>query len=278
MYPVIDYVKKWISAQLSLGEFCTRKSVMRRSLTMAIRIAVIAYAMNVAAHFVLYWTDLLPYGLFPALVLATCLTPPVSFIVAFVAYYVVGMALFELSVSHREFERISRTDALSGLLNRRAFMECFDKTDNRAALVLFDIDRFKAVNDTYGHAAGDQVIVSVANSLSEAFADGHIVARFGGEEFTVLILGLTDRECQDRADKARELVASRPFKFASEERTTTVSAGISSCRDYPDFTSLFSAADKALYLAKASGRNRVMHEHELAPLLQSSMNDERRTG
>ena len=274
---MIEHAKRWISGQLSLGEFSTRRSVLRRSLIMAVRIAIIAYTMNVLAHLVLYATGLLPYGLLPALVLATCLTPPVSFIVASIAYYVVGMAVFELSVSHREFERISRTDALSGLLNRRAFMDAYDKAASRSALILFDIDRFKTVNDLLGHAAGDAVIVAVAEDLAAAFADGHIVSRFGGEEFAVLVIGLAAGEVRARAERARSIIGSRPLSLSGTAGTITVSAGIADCRDHPEFSTLFSAADRALYLAKASGRDRVMHEDDLLSLDPMAQAEKRRS-
>jgi len=275
MTPVVN---AWIIRKIAIGGFSHRRDVFRFALTRTIITTAAAVLLNFAMYQVLG-----RFGIFNIVIPAdsvadTIVTALVAGPISFLAFYLVGSAIYDLAVSRDAFERISRTDALSGLLNRRAFMECFDKTDSRAALVLFDIDRFKAVNDTYGHAAGDQVIVSVANSLSEAFADGHVVARFGGEEFTVLMLGLTDRECQDRADKARELISRRPFEFAFETRTITISAGHASCRDYPDFTTLFSAADRALYLAKASGRNRVMHARDLTPLLKSAINDERRTG
>jgi diguanylate cyclase (GGDEF)-like protein len=278
MGPVIEYAKRWVSDQLSLGEFSSRRSVKRRALIMAIRIAIFAYGLNVCAHFALYWCDLLPYGLAPALVIATILTPAVSLPVAFFAYYVVGMAVYELSLSHREFERISRTDALSGLLNRRAFMDNFARMQNPSAMILFDIDRFKSINDTHGHADGDRVIVSVAEELTRMFVGGHVVARFGGEEFAVLLIGLTADECLQGAESARALIASRPFELSSGVRTITVSAGIADCRDHDDFTSLFSAADKALYLAKASGRNRVMHARDLAVLTPPTTTDDRLAG
>ena len=262
---MINYVKKWISRQLSLGEFTSRRSVIRKSLIMAVRIAILAYGMNVAAHLLLYATDLLPYGLLPALVLATALTPAVSLTVAFVAYYVVGMAVYELSIQRTEFERLSRTDSLTGLYNRHAFMQAYERCRGSASLALFDIDRFKSVNDSYGHAIGDDVIVVMAEELTRVF-QGQFVARFGGEEFVALMTGLTSQECRLLVENAREAVAARAVDVGSGEINVTISAGIAEGRDHGEFRSLFAAADKALYLAKASGRNRVVHHREISDL------------
>jgi diguanylate cyclase (GGDEF)-like protein len=253
---MIERTKRWISKQLALGEFASPQAVVRRSLTMAIRIAVLAYGMNVCAHIVLSSTGLLPYGLFPALVIATVLTPAVSLIVAFIAYYVVGMAVYDLGASRSEFQRMSREDPLTGLLNRRAFIDAYENASNRSALVLFDIDRFKSVNDTYGHGVGDDVIVAVASRLAEVFGYPHHVSRFGGEEFVILLRGLSAPECDALVDAARQRISEDgpgdcPVRV-------TASAGYAACRPGADFREMFAAADSALYFAKISGRNRAI--------------------
>jgi diguanylate cyclase (GGDEF)-like protein len=266
---VIDHVKNWINRQLSLGEFTSRRSVVVRAGVMAVRIAVLAYTMNVIAHFGLYWAGLLPYDLFPALVLATCLTPPVSLIVAFAAYYVVGMAVFELHVQRSEFERLSRTDSLTGLNNRHAFLQAFDQSPEAATLVLFDIDRFKQVNDGHGHAAGDEVIMMMAEELRQTFAE-HFVARLGGEEFVVLIRGLAREACMALVEDARQSIASRRVRSGEGDVAVTVSAGVADRYGGEEFRSLFAAADKALYLAKAAGRNRAVHAQDLGSVFPPS--------
>jgi diguanylate cyclase (GGDEF)-like protein len=263
---MVGRTKRWIIRKLELGEFASRRQVVLRSAIMAGRIAFIAYAMNVGLHFLLYWAGLMPYDLVAALILATALTPGVSFVVAFAAYYVVGMAVFELSVARGEFERISRVDPLSGLLNRRAFMDIYNTATDKAALVLFDLDKFKAINDTYGHGVGDEVIVAVAEELSHIFRNGHVVARFGGEEFVVLLRGISDRLSCDLVENACQSVSDRVIRTVDGDLSFTVSAGVGEAHDGLDFRELFADADKALYLAKALGRNRVVSARDLAAL------------
>ncbi len=257
--------RNWIVRQLTLGEFSSRRAVVWRAVWMAAKIAMLAYGLNICAHLTLVAFDLLPYDLFPALVIATVLTPPVSFVVAVIAYSVVGFAIYDLGVSRSELERISRIDMLSGLLNRRAFHKAFDDSRGDASLVLFDIDRFKAVNDTFGHSAGDDVIAAVAEVIRQTFAD-EICARIGGEEFAVL----WPRDCAgaiaERADLVRQRVAA--LEVASGERNVriTISGGIADLASDRGFNEIFSEADRALYVAKASGRNRIVRHRDIDSL------------
>ncbi|MBW8298131.1 MAG: GGDEF domain-containing protein [Hydrogenophaga sp.] len=258
--------RNWIVRQLTLGEFSSRRAVVRRAIWMATKIAMLAYGLNLCAHFVLVAFDLLPYDLFPALVIATVLTPPVSFVVAVIAYAVVGFAIYDLGVSRSELERISRIDMLSGLLNRRAFHKAFDDSRGDASLVLFDIDRFKAVNDTFGHSAGDDVIAAVAEVIRETFADGEVCARIGGEEFAVLWSRDGASAIAERADMVRQRVAA--LEVAAGERTVriTISGGIADLAGARGFNEIFSEADRALYVAKASGRNRIVRHRDIDSL------------
>lgn len=258
--------RNWIVRQLTLGEFSSRRAVVWRAVWMAAKIAMLAYGLNICAHFGLVAFGLLPYDLFPALVIATVLTPPVSFIVAVIAYAVVGFAIYDLGVSRSELERISRIDMLSGLLNRRAFQKAFDDSHGDASLVLFDIDRFKAVNDTFGHSAGDDVIAAVAEVIRETFADGEICARIGGEEFAVLWSRDDAATIAERADLARQRVAA--LKVAAGERSVriTISGGIADLGGARGFNEIFSEADRALYVAKASGRNRIVRHRDIDSL------------
>lgn len=255
--------RDWIVRQLTLGEFNSRGDVFRRASWMAFKIAVLAYGMNIVAHFGLYGTGLLPYGLFPALVIATVLTPPVSFIVAIVAYSVVGLAVYDLSVSRRELERLSRTDMLSGLLNRRAFHDAFDASTGDLTMALFDIDRFKSVNDTHGHKAGDDVIVAVADMLRQIYGQDHVCARIGGEEFAVLSRQISDGDSLALAESARSAIAAMPIPVASGVVHVTISGGIARSTAGEDFGEMFAAADSALYLAKAGGRNRMIRARDI---------------
>ena len=256
----------WIVRQLTLGEFSSRRAVVWRSVWMAAKIAMLAYGLNICAHLLLVSLDLLPYDLFPALVIATVLTPPVSFVVAVFAYMVVGFAVYDLRVSRAELERISRIDMLSGLLNRRAFQKAFDDGRGEASLILFDIDRFKAVNDSFGHSIGDNVIAAVADVIRNTFDEDEICARIGGEEFAVLWAGTTIDAMAERAELARRRVEALELFAGDRSVRVTISGGMADLADGRDFNEIFSEADRALYVAKASGRNRIVRHWDIESL------------
>ena len=158
---------------------------------------------------------------------------------------------------------LASTDPLTGLLNRRAFEERFEdmmaanRQDQRSlAFVIIDIDHFKSVNDTYGHAAGDDVLTELAGVLSREFSGRDLVARFGGEEFCLLIDAGNPEVAEARVEALRSYIAQR--RFASVDHMT-VSIGLAHVSDSlpVPFSSYYLAADAALYAAKAAGRNRM---------------------
>lgn len=165
---------------------------------------------------------------------------------------------------HQEAQRLSITDGLTGLWNYRYFQMNFDKEIERAsrfqrplALLIFDLDKFKQVNDVFGHQRGDSVLIELATRVKGAIREVDTLARYGGEEF-VLILPETDLEGATlAAGKICELVRQRSFGTAGEEAIkVTVSVGIAV---YPDHgrsgASLIRSADAALYSAKEAGRD-----------------------
>ena len=155
------------------------------------------------------------------------------------------------------------TDGLTGLRNHRAFQEQLALAWEQSvryrhplSLVLLDVDHFKAFNDTFGHPAGDAALCKVATVLQACARTTDFVARYGGEEF-VLLLPETDAE---GAVRAAERIRAALAEQAWEYRAITVSGGVATCT--PDLDSpaaLLETADKALYAAKAAGRNRVTH-------------------
>ncbi len=167
-------------------------------------------------------------------------------------------------------EREARTDPLTGLPNRAHIDDVLADggwlvTRARATIVV-DVDHFKDVNDTYGHLVGDEVLRLVARRLSAAARSGDIVARWGGEEFCVLMLGQGDAHGRDgtSARLARRIVdtiAATPFHTSAGDLAVTVSAGSaalsSACATAPE---LLRAADRAMYAAKRRGRNRAEHD------------------
>ena len=159
-------------------------------------------------------------------------------------------------------------DPLTNLYNRRYFD---NKTVNIIAgqiseqkplsLMIADIDKFKTVNDTYGHLMGDQVLIEAANRLKDAVAENGGVYRFGGEEFVVLLEGKTLEEAASLAELIRQNIAKDKFKISSEpfEIPVTISLGVATLNDRDtEISSLIARADQGLYQAKDAGRNKVM--------------------
>lgn len=255
---MVGIARRWIIDQLMFGGFESYRDVCRKAVWVSLKLSALAYGINLCAHFVLHGFDLLPYGLGPALIIATVLTPPITFILAIATYISVGFAIHDLGVSRAELERLSRTDTLSGLLNRRAFLDQFERCEGEKAMLVFDIDRFKAVNDSHGHLVGDEVIVKVARMLTTVFGERCVCARIGGEEFAVFSRDMAFAEFAVLGESARRSVAAMPVSAEDETFSVTVSGGLTSALPGQDFGEVFSRADKSLYLAKTSGRNRIV--------------------
>jgi diguanylate cyclase (GGDEF)-like protein/PAS domain S-box-containing protein len=173
-----------------------------------------------------------------------------------------------LQAANRELELLATTDALTGLWNRRALdervrreLDRADRYGDELALVLFDIDHFKAINDRFGHPAGDRVLVELARRVRAQLRDSDGVGRWGGEEFLVLMPHCSAREARRLAEKLRRLVEASPF---GEVGTVTASFGVAQRRPLEPAEAWFRRVDGALYRAKQAGRNRV----ELDPELQ----------
>lgn len=161
----------------------------------------------------------------------------------------------------------ARTDGLTGLANRRAFDSCLDEKFAEFAnqgepfsLVLVDIDFFKKINDTYGHPAGDSVLREMARRLSDHLSDAFQVARFGGEEFAILLPGGL-AETATQIDAVRIEIVQELFPTESESLKVTMSCGVAQVEPNERIGKLVRRADEALYAAKLGGRNRV-YKHD----------------
>lgn len=169
----------------------------------------------------------------------------------------------EIEVLRGEVEAVkgdATHDALTGLLNRRGALDRLRSLDARgtAWLALADVDHFKAINDRLGHSVGDRVLTGVAASLSQSFGE-HVVARWGGEEFLIVITGVDDDEAQEVCERARETLAARSFRLRSSDRPVgkvTVSIGVAAVTA-AGVEDAIEAADRNLYAAKRGGRDRV---------------------
>ena len=150
------------------------------------------------------------------------------------------------------FEQLALRDGLTGLWNRRAYddrlLEMSDEPDG--SMLLLDVDNFKSVNDSYGHEAGDEALIAVGNAILRSIRPTDFGARFGGDEFVVLLPGMRALEATDLAERIRAAVETDP-----RDPPLTVSIGVSDLTDDSRLTSL--AVDKALYQAKRAGRNQV---------------------
>ncbi|GAA0240588.1 diguanylate cyclase [Cryptosporangium japonicum] len=159
-------------------------------------------------------------------------------------------------------------DPLTGLHNRRYLADALaERAGERICVALVDIDHFKHVNDTWGHAVGDDVLVGVARELSEGQPPGVVVARNGGEEFVLVFPGVTADEGRARVEALRARVAARPFPAGDGVLRVTFSAGVAAADGRFDADALLEGADRALYRAKGNGRNRTetASSAELAP-------------
>ncbi|MES2918631.1 MAG: GGDEF domain-containing protein [Pseudomonadota bacterium] len=168
------------------------------------------------------------------------------------------------------YREMSTTDGLTRLCNRRSFLERGESElsrskrlgDSPVACIMLDLDHFKKINDTYGHHAGDQVLVAASAILMQSRRQYDEVGRYGGEEFALLLPNTTAAAAQVVADRIRCTIAGTPVETDGHRILMTASFGVSAypAKDISCLNDLLKAADRALYVAKASGRNRVCVE------------------
>lgn len=183
----------------------------------------------------------------------------------------VGKTVLKYTESHveqRYFEHVfnlASMDALTGAFNKRYFDETFSQEVTRAqqtdlplSIVLFDIDHFKKVNDTYGHPAGDAVLKNVASTIASQLRDGDTLYRVGGEEFA-LVLSATPRDLAIQAAEAtRGLIEALVTDHQGTRIVATLSLGVAELRAGEEPAALYQRVDELLYAAKRGGRNRVV--------------------
>ncbi|MBN2383850.1 diguanylate cyclase [bacterium] len=174
----------------------------------------------------------------------------------------------QLLANHAQLEYLSITDSLTSLYNRKHLMQSFHSMVNSAenehkdlSIMMVDIDSFKVFNDTHGHQAGDEIIIQVVGLIRASLKDIDFPARYGGDEFLILLPETSPDDCLKLAETIRALIEHTPFLEKNNEGplSVTISVGVSG---YPRHGTkprdLIKAADDALYLAKAEGRNRVI--------------------
>jgi diguanylate cyclase (GGDEF)-like protein len=169
----------------------------------------------------------------------------------------------------RKLYESSTRDALTGAYNRLHFEERLRseiayavRHKTEASLLLLDLDHFKRINDTHGHPAGDAVLRAVSSICTRALRAEDVFARFGGEEFAVVLRGISVRGAARLGERLRAALLSEPISFEGTHISVTLSAGCASlaCCQTPSFEEIIATADRRLYSAKQAGRNRIVAE------------------
>lgn len=168
----------------------------------------------------------------------------------------------EVKQVSQQLSKDALTDALTGLWNKRALDQVLgeelEKVSGAMSLIVFDIDHFKNINDTYGHQAGDKALIAVGQRAGQALRDTDTLFRYAGDEFVIILRGSEAKTAQGVAERVRELTESIAFTFKGKGKfNITLSLGVGQYIDGDDAVSLFERVDGALYQAKESGRNRV---------------------
>ena len=163
-----------------------------------------------------------------------------------------------------DLEQNALIDSLTGCMNKKQteylaeeFLKNFLRYNNPLSVLMFDIDFFKKVNDTYGHLAGDLVLKEVSNTIKSLVRDSDVCGRFGGEEFIVLAPNTKLNGALKLAKRIRKTIEKKKFEFESQIIKVTISIGITSASKTDSVFSLIERVDTALYAAKENGRNRV---------------------
>ena len=171
----------------------------------------------------------------------------------------------KINFMYTQSKQLTVTDNLTKLFNRRHFDFEFEREFKRAkrynnalSVAIIDIDFFKNINDTYGHLCGDYVLKEVAFIIKDNFRQTDVVCRYGGEEFAIILTETPENTSVIPLERLRKRIENNKFNYKGQELHLTVSIGVTSNIDYVDAFDMFEEADKALYNAKTSGRNRVI--------------------
>jgi diguanylate cyclase (GGDEF)-like protein len=171
-----------------------------------------------------------------------------------------------LQQANQQLEHLSRTDRLTQLFNRGYWEECLRQEYNRirrtgvaSSLVIFDIDHFKRINDSFGHQAGDDVIRMTAQKLMDTQRGTDISGRYGGEEFVIILIQTSEDGALYFAERLRKIIEALTIEYEENRINYTVSLGIAEfSNDLKSYSEWLERADRALYEAKNSGRNRTV--------------------
>jgi len=176
----------------------------------------------------------------------------------------------------KHLEKLAYIDGLTGIANRLSFFYKADKEHNRSkrlsydvGVMMLDLDHFKLINDTYGHAAGDEVLQKVSQVMAGCLREEDTIGRIGGEEFSIVVPGADKLGLHYLASRLREIVQSQEFSFLGKGKKITISMGYTMIKNNEDFKSALKRADEHLYTAKSQGRNCFVTEPEFVPNIAS---------
>lgn len=229
------------------------KQIILYTVTVGIFIAVIDGAAFIQVVYIMKMPPDPAYFMIPTLVGVIFGT----LLVLYRHYYV-------LAKERVYFEKIARTDALTGVMNRYSCELILDHESRRCqreqkpfSIILFDIDDFKRVNDTYGHLTGDRILVELCQCISKELRDMDRLCRWGGEEFIIILPETSGNGLLNLAERLRGSVLA--YDFGLSEQLTVSQGAVSSTPQCHDTLKLIEKADKALYKAKNSGKNTVIY-------------------
>ena len=229
------------------------------SVCLALVYSVIAVQLDLHRYAVTHFTTI-------SVALATLIALPLSI--------VAGLREHRKWRSYQAMRSVAAVDPLTGLLNRRSFSVSIDeelkrmtRTGHSAAIILFDLDHFKRLNDDYGHRVGDEVLTKIAAiAYAELRNPFDRLARWGGEEFIILLHNMSEENAQRVSERLRQRIEALSVEANGVDVPFTASFGGSLLHPNQPFEEAFSRADSALYDAKANGRNRVQFKRHLAAI------------
>ena len=168
----------------------------------------------------------------------------------------------ELEEAKTELEHLAYTDSLTSVANRLAFFKQAEREIKRArrlsydiGIMMLDLDYFKKINDTYGHEAGDEVLIKAAEALKNCLRENDCIGRIGGEEFAIIVSGAEKSGMHNLASRLRKSIQTLKFSFLGNEQNVTISIGYTVVNVGESFKVSLKRADKHLYSAKENGRN-----------------------
>jgi diguanylate cyclase (GGDEF)-like protein len=241
---------------LTLSRLVVRLGPARATLAMTLVVTLASVVLAEAVLLAIGRGDRLAAAL-AATVCAVLITPVVGWLVLRLA--------FELDRARQRLAVLATHDDLTGVHNRRHFMEVVQREwdrarryDTPAALLLIDADHFKRINDSHGHLCGDELLRCIAHTVGQQLRQADVLARFGGEELIVFLPHTDPLGALDVAERIREKVQSLAVPWQAGSVSTTVSVGVAPLRaELPSLDWMIHEADTALYAAKADGRNCV---------------------